>query len=371
MINQSLVKQLRKDSKDFDSFWSDSEAEAHKYDNFVLQTSEAMWGKMLRNGKRFDANSSLALYEMTLSIDQRIIQQAVETSYLRKNFINYKGEKIFDEYTGIDPSDTLYLPLQLQESGFDRTSANKSSKIKPSTNPNEIKAIKASVSPLRRPILQFQEGFELTLGDLELASFKNIPLQDRLTERVARDLSMEEQDFAFSYQAPGTYVSPEENGLFYNTAISSSITWTAGAILSGSTTGRAIIDEFVRIRGAILSSTQAVFQGMNLPLCVLMSVANANALTRTYSDLEGKDALSFLTEREFRVAGLPVIGDNVMYFYYKDPMNIELSTARMVEAQPQSYNAKTTSWFFPFRTVTAGLTVKRKEAVFKVTGENP
>ena len=371
MVDINLVKQMRNDSKDIEALFSNEDDSRHLYNEFVLGVSEKAWGKKLKNGNRFDANSSLALYELSLSIDQRIIQQAIEQSYLRTNFTNYPGVKIFDEYTGINPSDTLYMPLQLEVSGFDRTSANKSSKIKPSTNPNEIKTIKAAVSPLRRPILQFQEGFELTLGDLELASYRNIPLQDSLTKRVARDLMMEEQDFAFNYQSPGTYVSPEENGLFFNSAISTAITWTAGALLAPGTTGRAIVDEFVRIRGAIISATQNVFAGMNLHLCILMSPANVNALTRTFSDLEGRSALSYLTEREFHVAGLPTIGNNQSFFYYKDFENIEISTARMVEAQPQSYTAKTTSWFFPYRNVSAGLTVKRKESIYSVAGMNP
>jgi hypothetical protein len=371
MVDRSLIKQMRTDSKEFDALFLNENDSRHLYDKFVLETSQEFWGKKLKSGKRFDANSSLALYELSLSIDQRIIQQAVEQSYLRTSFTNFPAIKIFDEYTGIDPSKTLYLPLQLEVSGFDRTATNKSSKIKPATNPNEIKTIKAAVSPLRRPVLTFKEGFELTLEDLELASFENIPLQDSLTKRVARDLMMEEQDFAFNYQSPGAYVSPEENGLFFNTAISTAITWTAGALLASGTTGRAIVDEFVRIRGAIIAATQNVFAGMNLPLCVLMSPSNVNALTRTFSDLEGRSALSYLTERGFHVAGLPTISNNQSFFYYKDFENIEISTSRMVEAQPQSYTAKTTSWFFPYRCVTAGLTVKRKESIYSVAGMNP
>jgi len=371
MVDINLVKQMRHDSKDFDALYKNEEDSRHNYDEFVLGVTQKMWDKPLKNGKRFDANASLALYELSLSIDQRVIQQAVEQSYLRSSFENKKGIKLFDEYTGIEPSAVVYMPTQLEISGFDSTATNKSSKIKPSTNPNEIKTIKASVSPLRRPIFQFQEGFELTLGDLELASFRNIPLQDMLTTRVARDLMMEEQDFAFNYLAPGTYVSPEENGLFNNTAISTAITWTAGALLAAGTTGRAIVDEFVRIQGRIQDVTKAVFKGLNQPLCIITSVANVNALMRTFSDLEGRDALSYLSDRGFNIAGLPVLGNNQSFFYYKDFENIEISTSRMVEAQPQSYTAKTTSWFFPYRNVTAGLTVKRKESIYSVAGMNP
>lgn len=372
MIDRNLIKQMRTDSKELDNIFADEDDSRHNYDNFVLPVSQQMWGKRLKNGKRFDATASLALYELSISIDQRVIQQAVEQSYLRNSFVNFPSERIFSEYTGINPSDTIYMPLQIQETGFDSSSPNKSAKIKPAVNPNEIKTIKAAISPLRRPILAFQEGFELTLADLELASFRNIPLQDALTKRVARDLMMEEQDFSFNYSTPGSpYVSPEENGLLNNTAISTAITWTAGPLLSGSTTGRAIIDEFVRIRGAMLAATKGIFASMNMNIAVITSIANVNALTRTYSDLEGKDALSFLTERGFRIAGLPALADNVAFFYYNDSENIELSTARMVEAQPQSYDARKTAWFFPFRCVTAGLTVKRKESIYKVVGMNP
>lgn len=368
MANFSLVKQLRQDSKDFDDIYKNDEDSRHAYDEFVLGVSEKAWGKLLKNGKRFDASSALSLYEMSVSIDQRIITQAIETSYLRKNFDNFPSESLFDEYTGINPTENLYMPIQLGTSGWDLRA---NGKIKPSTNPNEIKTIKSYVSSLRRPVKEFKEGFELTLGDLELASYRNIPLQDRLTSVVARDLMMQEQDFAFNYTNPGTYVSPEENGVFNNSAISSAFSWSAGPLLNPATTGRAIIDEFVRIRGLIQSSTKNVFKGMNQKLCFLISIENMNILTKTYSDLEGKDALSFLTEREFRLAGLPIIGNNQCIAYYKDFENIEISTARMVEALPQSYDAKTTSWFFPFRNVTAGLTVKRSQAVYLIPGMNP
>jgi hypothetical protein len=371
MYNPSLVKQLRQDSGTIDQLFAHPEDRRHLYNSFVLGASEQLWGRQLSNGKRFDANSSLALYELSLSIDQRVIEQAVEQSYLRKNFDNFKDESILDEYTGIDPASSVYVPLQMEESGFDRTSANSSSRIKPSTNPNEIKTIKAAISPIRRDVLQFQEGFELTLADLELAAMNRLPLQQNLATRVARDLMMEEQWLAFNYQAAGANVAPEGQGLLYNTAISTAIIWTAGALLAAGTTGRAIVDEFVRIRGAILQATTGIFEEMGQPLCVMMSIANRNALTRTFSDLEGRSAMSYLTEREFRIIGVPSLTNSQSFFYYKDPMNIEISTARRVEAQPQSYEAKKTSWFFPFRIVTAGVTVKRKEAIYSVSGMNP
>lgn len=379
MSQTQLLNQLRKDSSDaktpdlkkLNSILSSETDERRKYDSFVLGASDYFWGKLLPNGKKFDASSSLALYELSLSIDQRIITQTVEQSYLRANFKNFAGERIFDEYTGINPTDTVYLPLQLEESGFETTSTNRSGRIKSATNPNEIKFIQAAVSPIRRDIKIYKAGFKLTLEDIELAAAMRLPLQDELMKRVARDLMMQEQYFAFNYQTSGTNNAPEAQGLFFNTSIPTSITWTAGALLAAGTTGRAIIDEFVRIRGVILGLTKNVYEALNQPLCVITSVANVNALTRTYSDLEGKDALSYLTERGFRIGAMPIIGDNQSFFYYKDTMNIEISTSRLVEAQPQSYDADTTSWKFPFRNVTAGLTVKKPSAIYFVAGMNP
>lgn len=371
MANHHLIRQLRQDSTYVDQLFKNPKDVRHNYNNFVIGASEMLWGKKLPNGKRFDANSSIALYELSLSLDQRIIVQAVEQSWLRSSFYNFPDEKVFYEYQGVNPADTVYVPFQLEMTGYDRTATNESSRLLPAQNPNEIKTIRAAVSPIRRDIRAMQEGFELTLADLELAAAKNLPVQQELTSRVARDLMMGEQGYAFKYQSAGTYTAPEGQGLFYNTAISTSITWTAGAILNGATTGRAIVDEFVRIRGAILTATDGVFEQMQNPMCVLMSLSNRNQLDRTYSDLEGQSAIAYLTVRGFRIIGMPIMGDNQMYFYYNDPMNIELSTARQVEAQPQSYEARKTAWFFPFRLVTAGLTVKRPEAIYSVSGENP
>jgi hypothetical protein len=368
-MNLALKNQLRKDSKELDSILS-TDDHRNLYNNFVLGASEELWGKKLPNGKRFDANNTLSLYEYVTSLDQRVIQQYVETSQLRANFKNFPSERLFQEYTGIEPTSLVYIPTQLEITGTDTTSPNKSSKIKTWNNPSEIKKIKAARSPIRRDVFTYKEGFEITLEDVEMAAVNRLPLQESLTQRVIRDLMMQEQDFAFNYVPNGAYNAPESYGLFGNTAIPTS-TWTAGDILAPGTSGRAIINEFVRIKGLIVAATKQEFQNRNYKLCVIVSPEIENQFDTTYSDLDGKDVLGYLTTREFRIKGIPSIPKNVAYFYYGNSDIIEISSAGPVTPQPQSYDANTTSWFFPFRIVTAGLTTKVPQGVYKITGLSP
>ena len=373
-LSNSVLRQIRYDSETIKndsmgklkSILRDEGSDIRKYDPFVLAISAEKWGKQLPNGNRFDASSSLALYELSTFIDQRIIEQVVEKSYLRSNFRNFPSERIFNEFTGIPATDTNYMPIQLQSTGFETTTGNKSSKIKQYTNPSEIKFIKAAISPLRRDVLTFKEGFELSIEDIELAAARQLPLQDSLFKRVSRNLMMQEQEHAFDYNPPGAIA--ETKGLLFNNKISSLIKWESGGVLNPLTKGNDIVNEFVRIKGEILKATTSVYDAEQMPLCVLVSNQVENAFTRTYSDLNGTSILPLLTELGFRIKGIPKMESNNTFFYYNDPENIELSTSRLVEAQPQFYNGMTTSWMFPFRTITAGVTVKRYDSIYAVNG---
>lgn len=368
-MNLGLKNQLRKDSKELDSILS-SDDHRNLYNNFVLGASELLWDKILPNGKRFDSNNTLNLYEYSTSLDQRAIQQSVETSQLRANFKNFPSERLFQEYTGVEPTKSVYVPIQLEITGTDTTSPNKSTKIKTWNNPSEMKKIKAGISAIRRDVFTYKEGFEMTIEDVERAAVNRLPLQDSLMRRAIRDLMLQEQDFAFNYVPNGPYNAPESYGLFGNTAIPTA-TWIAGDILSPGTNGRAIIDEFVRIKGLIIAATKQVFQNENFNMCVIVSPEIENQFDRTYSDLLGGSAITYLTTLGFRIKGIPAIPKNNAYFYYGSEDIIEISSAGPVTPQPQSYDANTTSWFFPFRIITAGLTVKKPQGVYKITGLSP
>jgi len=337
----------------------DSENRCTSYDTIIA------WKAMedLKNKKRFDANSVLQTYELAIDLDRRIVDQMVEVSWMRKNFENFPSEKMLYEYTGVDPASETYVPILIQETGLDNTSENAT--LRYAQDPNEIETVQLSTNVLRRPIKQTQRGFYLTLQQLEIASSRNIPLQQALATRVARDLAIAEQTFAFNNSVANS--QPEVQGLFNNTAISTAV--TAGVNWSSSTSGRAIVDDINKWKSAIIAATQSTFEFM--PFCILVSRANLNVLQRTYSDLLGSTVLKYLTERGIRVGGMPVIPTNTAYVYYNDPMNLEISTALFLQAQPQGYEATKTAYFCPYRNVTAGLTVKRPESIYKVTGIGP
>lgn len=356
LVNEDKSGQLRK-------FFS-SEKREKRYDSLLVDLASKVWGTSF-GGKRFDANSLLQTYEMAVDLDRRMVEQVVEVSFLRMNFGNFPNEKMFYEYTGVDPTAKIYSPILVAPTGLDNT--NKQGNLPDYVNPSEYRFIKASSQLLRRPIRQEVEGFMMTIGDLEIAAAKGIDLQGILSRRVARDLAISEQTYAL-YSNVGT--TPEEKGLFVNSAVGSltqaMVNWAAGA-----TTGRAIIDNFIAAKGEIMGKTRATFETMRNPFCAIVSTLNYMILEKTYSDLMGASVLSFLTERGFRIGQLPDMDNNTILFYYNDPMNIELSTARVLGALPQSYDAKTIAYYMPYENITAGLTLKRPEAVYKATGINP
>lgn len=328
------------------------------FDNLVFEATKKIMEQ--RPTLRFDANLVLQTYEMAIDVDKRIVKQMTQQSWLRESFDNFPNEKMFYEYTGVNPVDKLYLPQLIGSTGANN--ANQDAQIPNYNAPSEVEVIQAYSSSLRRPIVEKAFGFYLGLNDLEVAAAKSLSLQEVLSDSVATSLALFEQNFALKSNFGN---APEEKGLFNNTAIDSTITtnvkWTTA------TTGRAIVDDINTIISKIVSKTVSVFE-KKMPICILTSRENINVLKRTYGDLNGKSVLDFLTEREIRIGGMPVIPSSTMWVYYNHPMNLELSTARMIEARPQSYSAEKLAYFVPYRNVTAGLTVKRPESIYKVTG---
>lgn len=354
-MNYSLsdVERLKKFDSKLNQFFSDPERMT-EYDDIIIDFAV----RQAKKGK-LDANSVLQTYEMAIDLDKRIVMQMVEQSWLRKSFKNFPGEKMFYEYTGVDPTAKTYEPILMAVSGLNNTTKN--AQLKFAQNPNEMKIIQASTNVIRRPVKAEQEGFYLTLRDLEIAAARNIPLQQGLTSMVARDLAISEQSFAF-YSDEGN--ADEEKGLFNNGAISTSI--TASVNWTTSTSGRAIVNDIIAIKGQIISATDSVFEEM--PFCLLVSRYNLNILDKTYSDLDGQSILRYLTDRDIRVGGMRVMPDTHMFAYYNDPMNLELSTAQIIRALPQSYSGEKVAYFMPFENITAGLTVKRPESIYYVSG---
>jgi hypothetical protein len=354
---QALINQEPKLSQ----FLNDNRRET-AYDDLILGMASQLWDKPITNGrstKRFDANSVLQTYEMAIDLDKRIVEQVVEQSWLRKSFANFPSEKIFFEYTGVSATEKVYVPQLFSASGIDNTGNAGSGKEW--EDPSEMRIIKGSTQVLRRPIKISREGFYLSLYDLEVAAAHNLPLQQMFSNRVARDLGLLEQNFAL-FNANGSL--PEEKGLLQNSAINSSITTTV--VWANATTGRAIVDDIVRINSKIIDNTKGVFEPA--PFCLLVSLLNLKLLNRTFSDLQGRSVVDYLTDRGFRIAGIPAIPANTMIAYYNDPMHLELSTSRIIEALPQSYDATKVAYFLPYQNVTAGLTVKIPEAVYSISG---
>jgi hypothetical protein len=328
------------------------------YDEIVFGATKKIMEQ--RPTLRFDANLVLQTYEMAIDVDKRIIKQMVQQSWLRENFDNFPSEKMFFEYTGVNPVDKLYLPQLMAATGANN--ANQDAQIANYNSESEVEVVRAYASSLRRPIVEKAYGFYLGLNDLEVAAAKSMSLQEILSDSVATSLALFEQNFALKSTFGN---APEEKGLFNNTAIDSTITTTIN--WDTAATGRAILDNINSIIAKIVEKTVSVFE-KKMPVCIITSRKNINILKRTYGDLNGKSVLEFLTERDIRIGGMPVIPNNTMYVYYNHPMNLELSTARMVEARPQSYSAEKLAYFVPYRNVTAGLTVKRPESIYKVTG---
>jgi len=346
-----------KQSKDMNDFVNNPKRFS-RYDGLVFGATQFIMEN--RPTVRFDANLVLQTYEMAIDIDKRIVRQMVQQSWLRESFDNFPNEKIFFEYTGVNPVDKLYLPQLMAATGANN--ANQDAQIANYNAPSEVEVVQSYSSSLRRPIVEKAFGFYLGLNDLEVAAAKSLPLQDVLADSVATSLALFEQNFALK----STYGnSPEEKGLFNNTAIDATITTTVN--WATATSGRTIVDDINRIISSIIKKTVSVFE-KKMPICILTSRENVNILKRTYSDLNGKSVLEFLTERDIRIGGMPIVPSTTMWIYYNDPMNLELSTARMIEARPQSYTAEKLAYFVPYRNVTAGLTVKRPESIYKVTG---
>ena len=340
------------------------------YDFMINHFHEHMLTKYGENSKKFDAAGALLPYELAISIDQRITQQVLEHSFLRSKFVNF-DEPIFYEFNGIPLGTPLYILPQVQSSGRDQT-AGGGKKPVPVVDPNEMKILKASVSVIRRPVFEIREAFNLSIQDLEAAALRNIPLQNILQEMVMRDLALDEQYFAFLNDIPQ---AAEEKGLLKNTAIDSTI--TASVNWDTATSGQSIIEDVVRIKGEILKKTKGAFIGnralsdyvTSLPVSIIVSQYNANILSKPYSSVVPDPTLKGLTDRAFRIGALTdsIIDNDTAIFYFNRPEYVEISTSALAQPMPQSYDAAI-GYKMPFRTVTAGLTVKVPAAVYIVKG---
>lgn len=340
------------------------------YDFMINHFHEHMLTKYGENSKKFDAAGALLPYELAISIDQRVTEQVLEHSFLRSKFVNF-DEPIFYEFGGIPLGTLTYEIAQVQASGRDQTIGGGKKPVAAPV-PNEMKMLQASASMIRRPVVEFERGFYLRIQDLEAAALKNIPLQNVLQKMVIRDLSLDEQYFAFLNDTPQV---AEEKGLLKNTAIDSTI--TASVNWETATAGQQIIDDVVRIKGEILKKTKGAFIGTyslsdyvtSLPVSIIVSQYNANILSRTYSAVVPEPTLVGLTNRDFRIGALTdsIIDNDTALFYFNRPEYVEISTCALAQPMPQSYDA-TTGYKLPFRTITAGLTVKVPAAVYIVKG---
>lgn len=338
----------------------------------------ANFGDYLQENRRYDSNLVLQAYETAFDLDPRVVKQFVESSALRSTFANYPNEKAFDEFTGVDPNRQTYDCQIWDVSSLDNT--NEDAQLGFAQGGNEIRTIRASTNIIRRPIKPSQMGFELYLKDLEIAASLNQPLQSTLTEMTANSLGISEQTFAFKSNY-GT--QPWEKGLLNNTAIpttvSASVNWTTA------TDGFSIVKDINNVKSKILAIVKNAFSqtdprgvvsGNNylaenagsLPFCLLVSLYNLQQLQQPYSTLDGSPILDQLTKRGIRVVGMPVMPDSYMYAYFKSPSVIELSTAMVLRSLPQSYEARKLVYFCPYENVSAGLTVKVPEGIYKVSG---
>lgn len=337
----------------------------------LLSIVEDRWGQKSTVNQRIDSEYTLQLYNQSVDIDKRIIRQLVEKSMLRSSFLNYPNERIFHEFAGVDRSKMTYMVPLVGSTGSTANLTPGDESLTPRGNmdyptDSSMEYVQVYTSEIHRRIKNFAQTFRVSINELDIAAASNIPIQDIGISTVARNLGMQEQHYAFNENLPGQPAYTQ--GLFHQNL--KTIAWQGPGLLTPGAKGADIQAEFNRIRAVLRGGWKGIYQ--NEPLCFLTSIDNAYGLQRPFSDLQSQPVWDTLTNTyQFRIGGISSISDpSIGYMYINDPEVVELSTAGAPFAAPSGWTVSTLSYEFPYLLFTAGITVKRPEFFYKITGLN-